>query len=363
MHLYVGSTNFIQFYNTTPGSIVLVDSNPIIKDRVINSERVIYGVYETIHCEPSSSLEEVLAAVKCKYQQLTWNIVNPDWLFEIYKNVDPHLRSHIKIFNKTLVIIHSEPFYKNVLFYAYYESDHAKTNLEFFNQYGMFCSQTKYILVVNSPECSVELSPLWTVIYRSNIGFDFGAWYDGLQSVDINQFQYFIFLNDTMRGPIGVKNWIPAFTELLNAKVKLSGVSINTLSHPWFTHNYKRKTLPHVQSMLMCTDRTGLDLIYPKIINDVMDTDKWTVVLTKEIATSLEILKHGFNISCILPTHQVNYQDSAILMADNLRNSDVWSSPETVIHPAESVFYKVKARGQKYDIEKWSEIHKLMFQE
>lgn len=51
------------------------------------------------------------------------------------------------------------------------------------------------------------------------------------------------------------------FCNLLSDKVKLSGLTINY--YPWD----KVINSEHVQSMIFCLDKTGLDIVYNKIFN------------------------------------------------------------------------------------------------
>ena len=38
-------------------------------------------------------------------------------------------------------------------------------------------------------------------LYRENIGYDFSSWKIALESIDINNYDRFIFMNDTVCGP------------------------------------------------------------------------------------------------------------------------------------------------------------------
>ena len=197
---------------------------------------------------------------------------------------------------------------RTLVLYAYYESDNGKANLGFFNEYGLLQKDSvDYHLIINGT-CSVPLSESWDrVLFRENKGYDFGAWYDGLQQTDLTEYTHFIFMNDTLRGPFFIKEWIYRFTDLITDVNKLSGITINCCTYEPYTNYHKRCPVPHVQSMLMCTDQVGLSIIYPKIISDEL-FDREETVLKKEIGASLEILKAGYNITCILPPYQVDYR-------------------------------------------------------
>ena len=241
---------------------------------------------------------------------------------------------------------------KNILLiYAYYESNEAKINLEFFNKFGMYRTENVfYKLMISSQTCSVNLSDRWSSIQnRENLGFDFGAWYDGLQSVNINNFTHFIFINDTMRGPFKKKRWIKTLIELLDDKIKLSGISISCYIGPFVDPIPS----PHIQSMILCTDRQGLDIIYPKVINE-QRLDKIQTILQKEIITSKTLLDNGYNIACILSGYNYDFRklENRLINSNNGHNGDPWYNHSffgNTIHPYESIFFKTN-RGVNPEI-------------
>ena len=194
-----------------------------------------------------------------------------------------------------------------LVLFAYTDSIGARTNLIFFEKYGMDQSHS-YILIINETATPPDLPRLqpsvkWTtVLRRPNEGYDFGAWAAALRTVDIEQYDYFVLLNDTVRGPFmsrnsdGVRPWTMCFTQLLNDKVKLSGISINCTT--WLRPTPE----PHVQSMLLCTDRIGMRIILPIIREEA--TDKVQIIRNKELGCSQAILAAGYNISCMLSMYR-----------------------------------------------------------
>ena len=197
---------------------------------------------------------------------------------------------------------------KYLCIYAYYEKESARKNLDFFQRHGMDVrDRTTYMLIINGELCTLDTSTWDIVLRRENKGYDFGAWYYGLQNSDLSTFDYFIFLNDSIRGPFGDRGWIGTFTGLLTERDKLAGITINCHNNG-YNMAYRMPVTPHVQSMLLCTDRVGLDVIYPSIINANHDLTLLETVILKEIGASLAILKAGYNITCILKPFQVDYQ-------------------------------------------------------
>jgi len=247
---------------------------------------------------------------------------------------------------------------KVLVLYAYHETPHSKVNLEFFNRFGLYQtginqllpsgSQTEdvsYCLIVNGRFCTVPLSERWTkTIDRDNLGYDFNAWYEGLQAFDGGkEFTHFIFMNDTVMGPFGDRHWIKTFTDLLSDEVKLAGISINCHVDLYAKH-HGRASVPHVQSMFLCLDRAGLELIFPRIINSEI-LGKEETVIKKELGLSLAILNAGYNISCILPKYQVDFrkEENQFINSDNKYHGDPQFRGAYFgrsLHPLETIFFK-----------------------
>ena len=110
----------------------------------------------------------------------------------------------------------------------------------------------------------------WTnqvrVVARRPVCYDMEAarmaFYGGL-GVDIEDYDYFVFLNCGITGPGDQSSlqglpWTTAFTSKLNDKVKMSGLSLNM-----FGLNDKVQE-PHIQSFLYALDRVGIQLIRDK---------------------------------------------------------------------------------------------------
>lgn len=192
---------------------------------------------------------------------------------------------------------------KILIIYAYYETDEARRNLSFFCRHGIAPYRNRQHLVVINGKCSIEeqIPALENVrvIRRDNKGFDFGGWAHALRSVPIEKFDYFFFLNSSVTGPFlplyqDSFQWTEVFIGLLNARVKLAGITINVFRGD-----------PIVQSMFLATDRVGLELLIRNGIFTGNDNDasKEVVIFTREIESSKIILKAGFHVDCLAMTH------------------------------------------------------------
>ena len=193
-----------------------------------------------------------------------------------------------------------------------------------------------FIFLINSSKCSVSIpnNSNIKIIKRNNTGLDFGAWSDGLKQINIKEYNYFIFTNDTVVGPFLPRyiktDWYKLFCNLLDSKTKLSGLTINY--KPFNEMKYSK----HVQSMMFCTDKVGLDILISKKI--LLDTrynsfNKFDYIINYEIGMSKIILESG-------------YQITALALSENKKHQiiDVWFFLNKYfninINPLETIFYK-----------------------
>jgi hypothetical protein len=228
------------------------------------------------------------------------------------------------------------------IFYSYFQTEESQKNLEFFIKNGITLQDDIfYVFLINNHKCSVAIPNQKNIkiICRDNIGHDFGSWKYGLESIKEN-FDYYIFMNDTVLGPFFPryipKNipWYQMFCNLISEKVKLSGLTINYF--PW---GNKGQNLHHVQSMMFCTDKVGLEILTKNIFNltsieyeDLYKKNRKNFIIRFEHGMSQQIIKHGFDIAalyvCDIKKH---------------KTGDVWYNNEyfgTTINPFETMFIK-----------------------
>lgn len=231
---------------------------------------------------------------------------------------------------------------KFCVFYSYYETKLSKLNLEFFLENGINLDDNVfYVFLINNHNCSVKIpnNKNIKVIYRDNIGHDFGSWKDGLNSIK-KTFDFYIFMNDTVNGPFLPRyiptniTWYQMFCNLISEKVKLSGLSINYF--PW---NNKSDDLKHVQSMMFCTDKVGLEILNKNIFNltsneyeDIYKNGRKNFIIRFEIGMSQQIIKNGFDIAAL-----------HICDKKKVKTGDIWYNNkyfETTMNPLETMFIK-----------------------
>jgi len=225
---------------------------------------------------------------------------------------------------------------KIVVIYVLHE---LNRNVEFFIKHGIISRpDTDYFIVINSKIVQIN-SDVATVINRDNIGHDFGGWShclfldkEGMFIYDY--YDYFIFINSTVRGPFlpewSNENWIDVFILKINSYDKLVGTSIGFY-----------KGLTHVQSMMFCTDRVGIDILVKGGIFSAIPKhlEKTDVVLLKEIGMSTKILEAGYNIACMLTSFKgIDFRVYKQIKDLNVFANDNYFGIE--VHPYEVIFIK-----------------------
>ncbi len=243
---------------------------------------------------------------------------------------------------------------KTVVSYAYYETNRAMYNLDFFAQVGMTDSHDiLFIIVINGPNCCVELPNYenCVVLQRNNTGFDFGAHRASIDYLlgmygDINKipFDNFIFMNCGVIGPFlptyypSNTSWIDIFTSKLNDKVKLVGTSLAC-----FEYTSSVGKGPHIEGFFFCLDKIGLEVVFNTNTVFVNHQTKQLAVNDGEYGLSKAIMNAGFSLDCLL----YKYQDTDWTDTENWIDQNNYTHPSRAntydsitIHPFEVVFHK-----------------------
>uniref|UniRef100_A0A6C0DP71 Uncharacterized protein n=1 Tax=viral metagenome TaxID=1070528 RepID=A0A6C0DP71_9ZZZZ len=240
------------------------------------------------------------------------------------------------------------------LIYNYYERDDLyKENFIYFLENGIY-EEVDYYIVING-NCTVKIPKRKNVFvyYRKNVGYDFGAYSYAVNNKLIKNYDYYFFMNTSVRGPYlrdTNEKWYDHFIPLFNANVHLVGTSISICTsnaYCVYDDNYKRKTNPHIQTMFF-----GMDQQYfIELKNDhffdedeIIKMDFTDLIKMKEVGLSQKAIEKGYNINCILS----KYRDLDYLTLDHDINetsldgdpyfSDAYFG-ET-IDPYEVIFFK-----------------------
>lgn len=235
-----------------------------------------------------------------------------------------------------------------VVIYAYHcraNSTREIENLRFLFNHGNMSAVTM-VLVSNGSDIPTFVPRSVYTLKRENKGYDFEAWYHGLQLArTLRDFDKFVFINSSCKGPylprwFGVSNmhWTECFTRLISNKTKLVGLTLNN-------HGFDGKPAfpyaKHIQSMFWVTDDVGIELLLKKKILEENNTrDFAQTIIDKEIGMSRQFIDADFDIvplgmsDYICDTHgDIHYENS-------------WFG--STLNPLETIFFKNNRISSKY---------------
>jgi hypothetical protein len=156
-----------------------------------------------------------------------------------------------------------------------------------------------FIIICNDKKYKVTTPSYVKVLFRNNIGYDFGGWSDALLINNMyNNYTHFIFVNSSVIGPYLPPSfrgkWIDIYLNGLQGNIKLFGSTINTLNQPL--------TRSHVQSYIFSMDKNTLQYLIQCGIFSMTNyaTTFDDAIENKEILMSRKVIKNNWNIgSCM----------------------------------------------------------------
>ncbi len=244
---------------------------------------------------------------------------------------------------------------KTVVSYAYYETNRAMYNFDFFAQVGIINDpNVLFIIVINGQKCSIEIPKFenCVIIKRDNSGYDFGAhrtsldYLTDLHSCAVKDipYDYFLFMNCGVIGPFLPKyypknmSWTNIFTDNLTDKIKLFGTSMVC-----FEYNAVTGQGPHIEGFCFCLDKIGLNVVFDKKTVFTNHKTKYDAIQDGEYGLSKAILAAGYSLDSLLYKYQ-NIDWSNKENWFNQNNNAFPSRSGTYegisIHPFEVVFHK-----------------------
>ena len=130
-----------------------------------------------------------------------------------------------------------------------------------------------------------------TILYRSNIGLDFGAYNTGLHYLRQNNYDGpIIFLNTGVIGPTRAE-WLTDYLAFFNERPKTGLVGLSV---------YNKKKFPiHIQSYFLMSTMAILNHVFPTILPGAQLTKKEDVITNGEIEFSQSIINKGYHLRCI----------------------------------------------------------------
>jgi hypothetical protein len=219
--------------------------------------------------------------------------------------------------NEIKIVVEKPNNYNIVILYAYYEKNNEyKFNFRYFLENAIM-DNIDYYLIINGI-CTIQIpnKPNIKVLFRKNLGFDFGAYSYAVEQIQI-KYDYYFFINTSVLGPFKNnenKPWTSYFIELFNENVKIVGTSINIYKKK-NVGKYNLETIykhngpySHIQTMFFVINYEYLK--YLKNINFFNENelnkinDFNYIIAFKEIGLSQIALINGWDINCILPLYK-----------------------------------------------------------
>ncbi|EWC43768.1 hypothetical protein DRE_07333 [Drechslerella stenobrocha 248] len=223
-----------------------------------------------------------------------------------------------------------------LILYAYSETDNARENALFFIKHGLH-DAANFIFILNGENTIEEEIPNEAhiaVIERKNECYDLGAYSEVLTANNnslVNSHKRFILLNASIRGPFlptwSNQCWSEAYLNKVTDTIKLVGMSFNC----------QAPRGPHVQSMILATDRVGIDIL----LNDVIAGhcySGWDDAVDGETNITQAIRQAGYHVTTFMTPFS-----SVADYPDNCEHGDIlWNDKYfgTNMHPYEAMFQK-----------------------
>lgn len=193
-----------------------------------------------------------------------------------------------------------------------------KGNLNFFLRKGLTTNEDHFFnIIINDPKSNIDIPAQKNLkkIQRQNVGYDFGAYKHSINEAGIENFERFIFINDTCKGPFLPNyipnniSWVDLFLKDIDENVKLVGPS-------WFTQQknvlrnctHSKKVIrflwratkegkrKHIQTYAFGTDKKGLELLIKNNIFKTEHLKKIDIITQSEVKASQVILENNFEI-------------------------------------------------------------------
>jgi hypothetical protein len=236
--------------------------------------------------------------------------------------------------------------------YAYYEKDNLyKSNFQYFLENGLLNNVDYYIVINGYHTINIPKRNNITILIRENKGYDFGAYSHVIKKLTKN-YDYYIFLNATVKGPYNKKNWLEIFLSLFTKDVKLVGSSIcyTNINNKLKDIIVDKDNIYFVQTPFFIIKHdflmylNNLDFFNEDELNNITDLEY--VIFNKEIKLSYLCYKFGGNINCYLEKYRnLDYRKLNYDINNSSFNGDPYFINSyfcNTIQPNDVIFYKNK---------------------
>lgn len=159
------------------------------------------------------------------------------------------------------------------------------------------------------------------VICRENVGYDFGSWRCGFETLDLDKFDSVTFINDSIYGPCNDISFL--MQEFDRSQSDLWGISIN--------HQFAE----HVQSYFM---RFNINLLRSGFAEKFWSSvaiyeNKIDIILQNEVGLSQKVVSAGFSIGALVNLNYLNRSLRDVVSRENrpVQMTEDWISTEKII--------------------------------
>lgn len=218
----------------------------------------------------------------------------------------------------------------------------SRLNLDFFIKFGLIDSPDyQFNFVINSETGGDHIpnKPNVSVIKGHNKGYDNGGWKQSFDFSGIDNFDYFICINDTCRGPFLPNyipkslTWVEMFLQDLNDKIKLVGPT-------WNHFGWRREpNCMHIQSYCFGMDRETLKFCIKNEKFNAIGKSKTEVIKDHEIGMSTLLLNNGFQIKPFLLSRNSGKKHACVSQYKGEYFGDT-------LNPLEVMFFKTTMQTQ-----------------
>lgn len=255
------------------------------------------------------------------------------------------------------------------VFYHFFEKDKIyKQNLIFFLSTAYSKDIDFYILYSSPIDFEIPHLDNISTIKTPNKNFDFGAFSNFINKHLKFEYNFYFFINSSVRGPFTNQNnnsfWTDYFMRHFADDVHLVGSTIaipekNMPEVKRFQSLFPNlnKRCSHVQSMAFCLSSAGYNhLINLGFFKETEDKNKLEIICNYELRLSAEMIKNNWNIKCLLPEYNKidyrKYDDSnlAFMLGDHDGPIDKGTYFGRTVSPYETIFAKIN-RGAISDID------------
>jgi len=201
---------------------------------------------------------------------------------------------------------------KLLVLYVFHEYNHRAK--QFLLHSIFYDENVDFIIICNNKSINIDDDVVHynvSILYRDNIGYDFGGWSDGLLTNDLyKNYTHFIFLNSSVCGPYLPPKyrgkWTEMFLKKITGNVKLVGSTINANLMELSKEDDPKLLWAHVQTYSFSMDIIALQYL---IDCGIFSNTKYVeshhhAIYEKEVQMSRVIINNGWNIGSLLPIYQ-----------------------------------------------------------